>query len=236
LVDFDFIEHRFLPAMDLVARYHRFETRGIERVPATGRLLILTTHSLMTYELLLGLAAVFQHTGRWVHPLGDRFWFRVPIIAEWMTKLGVVPADPKTARDFLMSDHAVGTGPGGMWEALRPSRDRFRLRWEGRRGFARLALETGTPVVLAACPHADLAYTIYESTLTDAAYRHLKFPLPIVRGFGPTLFPRPVKLTAHFSEVIPVAPNPQPSDEHVRELADALAARMRLLIDEALRT
>jgi 1-acyl-sn-glycerol-3-phosphate acyltransferase len=36
--------------------------------------------------------------------------------------------------------------PGGMREA-RPSREFYRLRWEGRYGFARLALATGVPIV-----------------------------------------------------------------------------------------
>ena len=37
--------------------------------------------------------------------------------------------------------------PGGAYEAWKPSRDRYRLFWDGHYGFVRCALESGVPVV-----------------------------------------------------------------------------------------
>lgn len=237
--DAEYVERRLLPAIELLARYHRFETRGMERIPRAGRLLIVSTHSAITYELLLGMCAIYESTHRVVRALGDHFWFRVPYVGSFLSKVGVVPGDPRLARYLLERDEVVGVGPGGMWEALKPSRERFQIRWGGRRGFARLALETNTPIILAACPAADLALTVYASRMTDLVYKRFRLPLPLMRGLGPTLMPRPVKLTAHFSELLPVSAElnagTPPTEEEVTALADSVALRMRRLIDDAVR-
>jgi 1-acyl-sn-glycerol-3-phosphate acyltransferase len=236
-VDRAYIEARFLPAMDLVARYHRFRIHGIENVPRSGAALIVASHSLITYDFLLATAAIYRGIGRVMRPLGDHFWFRFRPISRAFAKVGVVRASPETGRALLDRGELVAVGPGGMWEALRPSRERFQLRWEGRRGFARLALETKAPIVLGTCPASDLALTVYESRITDEIYRRFKLPVPIARGLGPTLVPRPVALTAHFSEPIeaPAIAGDTPTEDEVASHAVMVRERMRRLIEEAIR-
>ena len=43
---------------------------------------------------------------------------------------------------------------------------------------------------------------IIINLLGSLGYKFLKFPLPLFRGFGPTLIPRPVKLTHYISPMI----------------------------------
>lgn len=230
MADARFIERWLLPPLRVLETYHRFELRGAEHVPATGPLLVVATHSALTYDILLGMAGVYRHTGRLVHPLGDRIWFRIPLVRSFMTNIGVVVAGPERARELLRRGEIVGVAPGGMWEALRPREQRFQVRWEGRRGFARLAVETEVPIVLAACPAADLAVTMYGSDLTDEAYRRYKVPVPFMRGIGPTLVPRPVKLVARLSEPIAFE-----RGRSVDELVSLVKERMQRLIDDAVR-
>ncbi len=66
-------------------------------------------------------------------------------------------------------------------------------------GFARLACEAQVPLILAACPQADNIFEVYSSKLQVMAYRNWHVPLPLFRGLGPTLIPRPVKLAHHLA-------------------------------------
>lgn len=184
--------------------YHRHRVVGMDAVPRSGPALLVVHHSLATYDgFMLGLS-IFEQTGRPPRGLGDDLIFRTPLVRRAARAIGIVPASPTAGEDLLAAGELVGVAPGGMWEGLRPREERYQTRWEGRRGFVRLALRCGAPMVLAACPRADDLYTVYGSRLTDAVYAQLKAPLPLLRGLGPTLLPRPVQLT-HF-----IAPPIQP--------------------------
>ncbi len=214
-----------------LARYHRFELTGIEHVPRTGACLLVVHHSLATYDGFLIGGAIWEQTGRMCRALGDDTIFRVPGLADFATRAGIVPASPEAGERLLREGHLLAVAPGGMWESLRPRGQRRSSRWDGRRGFVRLALRTGTPMLLAACPRADDIYTVYPSRLTDAAYRRFRVPVPLVRGLGPTLFPRPIKLVAHLAPLIwPPAWDPEREDAQVDALHAEAHRRMAELL------
>lgn len=192
------------PLLEALARYHRHEVRGLEHLPRVGAALVAVNHSLATYDgFLFGLRAM-QHTGRPMAGLGDDRLFDVPGLRALVAAAGIVPASPEAGERLLREGHLVGVAPGGMREALRPSRERGQVRWEKRKGFVRLALRVGAPIVPVACPAADDLYTVYESRLTKVIYRRLHFPVPFARGLGPTWIPRPVRLVHHVGAPIAV--------------------------------
>jgi 1-acyl-sn-glycerol-3-phosphate acyltransferase len=195
------------PLFGPLMRYHRFRVEGFEHLPSEGRALVIGTHAAVTYDLILVLIDVQQRTGRVIHGLADDLLFEAPILRSTIGRLGrgvgSAPASPASARDMLNRDRIVGVAPGGMWEALRPRTQRHQVRWERRRGFVRLALETRAPIVLSTCPRSDLVYDVYPSRLTDAVYRRFKLPLPLMRGVGPTWLPRPEPLTHYLAAPIP---------------------------------
>ena len=49
-------------------------------------------------------------------------------------------------------------------------------------GFARLAIETQTPIILAMCPKADDIYDVYSNSLTAWAYQKYRIPVFFARG------------------------------------------------------
>jgi 1-acyl-sn-glycerol-3-phosphate acyltransferase len=174
---------------------------------------------------------VWDATGRIPRGLGDDRIFQIPGLGDLAWKIGLVPASPQAGEDLLRQGEVLGVAPGGMWESLRPRTEKRRSRWEGRRGFVRLALRTGAPMVMAACPAADDIYTVYPSRITDRVYQRLHWPVPIARGRGPTLLPRRVPLTAYFS-----APLFPPAWEAGREeqQVDALHAEACRIMAELL--
>jgi hypothetical protein len=59
---------------------------------------------------------------------------------------GIIGTAEEDCAAVLERGEALLVTPGGMREA-QPARDFYRLRWEGRYGFVRLALRTGAPIV-----------------------------------------------------------------------------------------
>ena len=210
---------------------HRFSTKGMEHVPRSGGCLMVVHHSLATYDgFLLGLD-IWDRTGRLGRGLGDDRIFQTPRLAELAQDIGLVPASPTAGRELLDAGELVGVAPGGMWEALRPSEARYQSRWGSRRGFCRLALRAQVPMLLAAVPRADELYSVYANRWTDRIYERLHLPVPLLRGFGPTLLPRPIRLTAYLAPVIVPPPHdPDREDAQVEELFTEAAARMRALL------
>ncbi|OUS23801.1 hypothetical protein A9Q99_27610 [Gammaproteobacteria bacterium 45_16_T64] len=184
-----------------VSRYHRHEVIGINNIPLEGRCIIAVNHSFATYDNALLSKKVNETTGRIVRSLADNSLFYVPSIGRAISKAGAVPANPKVA-EFLLTDREqlVLVAPGGMREALRPSTEKYQVRWESRKGFVRLAVKTQTPIVLSCCPGADDLYTVYENRLTKMIYRQFKLPATMIRGLGLSLLPRPVNLVHYLSE------------------------------------
>lgn len=185
-----------------LAAWHRFRVEGMENVPRCGPCLWVAHHTMATYDgFLLGLR-VFEETGRITRGLGDKRIFQTPWLRDKARRIGLVPASPEAGAELLAQGNLVGVAPGGMWESLRPTTQRYATRWEGRRGFCRLALHSGAPMMFSACPRADELYTVYASRITDLAYDRLHLPLPLLRGLGPTLIPRPVPLVAFLSPLL----------------------------------
>lgn len=228
-----------LPIVNALRLYHRHEVVGMENIPKDSQCLLVVNHSLATYDIGLLFAAVYEKTGRLTRPLIDRLFFRVPFLGDVMSFFGSVQGTPDNAKDLLYSGNIVAVAPGGMQEALRPSTERYQIRWDRRYGFARLAIETGTPIVLAACPKADDIYDVYPSPITKWAYQAFKIPVFIARGFGLTPLPRPVKLVHHLSEpMIPPKPldNPEAFKRQVQRFHAKICKRMEMLIGEAIAT
>jgi len=227
------VDRLFVPALAPLAWYHRFSVAGLEHLPRQGPGIVAVTHSAATYETFLLFHAIYRLTGRWVRALGDRVWLRVPGLGRTLHDLGYANASRENARALLEAGELIAVAPGGMREALRPAHERFQVRWQGRTGFVRLALATGAPIVLAACPAADLIYTVYGNAFTEWGYRRFKLPFFVMRGVGLSLVPRPVALRFHFAPPLVIPRLADPSDAEVQRWHDEATERMRALIASA---
>lgn len=219
-----------LPVLIAARLYHRHDVVGLENIPKKGRTLIICNHSLATYDIVLLMTAMYQGLKRLPRPLIDRLFFKVPYLGDLVTLFGAVKGSQENAEMLLNSDEIITVAPGGMREALRPSTQRYQIRWERRFGFVKLAMRTRSPIVLAACPKADDLYDVYPSHVTKWFYRMYKVPVFFARGLGPTPLPRPVKLVHFLSE--PMIPPEMPAgegeahDEEVEQLARAFHAKL----------
>lgn len=230
--DPEFVEKIFGTIEATLGRYHDYSLVGAEHIMQPGGVLGITSHGMATYDLFLTAYGLYRATGRPIRLLGDAVWFRTAGLARAFERLGMVNTRPELARKLLDEGNVVAVAPGGAREAIRPSTKRFQVNWQGRAGFARLALEAQRPIVLCTCPAVDLVYTLYDNPLTTFAYRQWKIPLPIMRGVGPTLIPRRIKLTTHVSPSFlpPKIAGAQATDEEVQAYRDELNEKMNAFI------
>jgi 1-acyl-sn-glycerol-3-phosphate acyltransferase len=215
--------------------YHSHGVVGAEHIPKSGPALIVCNHSLATYDSFLMGIVVIDEVGRTLWAIADHHILSMPGVGAMFRGAGFVEGSREGAVGILQRGELLGVVPGGMREGLRSSRDRYRVDWRGRTGFVWVSMLSGAPIILAACPRADDIYDVRDSRVTGWVYERFRLPLPIFRGLGPTLIPRPVKLTHILSEPIhPPAPKEEVTEGRVREHHAYLEERMNKLMKDGL--
>jgi 1-acyl-sn-glycerol-3-phosphate acyltransferase len=213
--------------------YHRHSVVGLDNIPRSGPAIMALNHSFATYDgFLLGMA-IYQHTRRLPAGLGDKLIFKIPGLAYFAETVGIHPANHENGAYLLDIGRLLAVAPGGMREALRPSSQRYQIRWDKRKGFIKLSIRSGAPIILAACPAADDLYSVYEWSGTKIGYKQLKVPVPLFRGLGLSLIPKPVKLTHAISPALwPPAYDKDHFDEQVDEFHRTVVDTMTRLMNQ----
>lgn len=140
-----------LPALSLLfERYHQVDVTGLSHVPE-GRALIVGNHNggVMSPDMFALMAKWWQTFGADAPAYGlmHDLPFRVPFVGDALARLGAVHARKDTGRRLLEREAKVLVYPGGDLDAFRPWSQRHRIEFGARRGFIRLALATGAPIV-----------------------------------------------------------------------------------------
>lgn len=148
--DPDYIREK-LPLMWLAASiYFRGEVRGLGNIPDSGPVLLVGNHSggnLTPDTTIFTLAfSTFFGVERRFYQLAHNLVLAMPTLGA-LRKFGTVAASPENAREALESGAALLVYPGGDYEVHRPSWERHRVDFGGRKGFIRLALEQDVPIV-----------------------------------------------------------------------------------------
>lgn len=217
--------------MQRLARYHEHRVEGLEHIPESGPALIVVNHSLATYDSGLLAAAIRARRGRDVRLLGDRYIFKVPVLRDFASAYGFVEGSQHNAEQLLRDGELVLVAPGGMREALKPSSRKYRLDIADRKGFVRLAVRTGAPVILSACPAADNIYHVVSNPLTEWVYNRHRLAAPVMFGAYGTPVPKPAKLV-HYLDAPVVPPDECMADD--AEVIDALHGRLERRLQEML--
>jgi 1-acyl-sn-glycerol-3-phosphate acyltransferase len=221
---------RLSPVISAIRAYHNHTAKGLESLPQGG-VVLAANHSLASYDIALLMAAVYEHCNRIPRALIDRLFFKVPGIGPLMESLGSREGTNENALELLRHGEIMVVAPGGMREALRPSREKYKVMWARRKGFVRLSVESGAPIVLAACPAADDLYDVAPSHVTAWAYKTLKIPLFFAKGLGMSPIPKPVTLTHYVSEPL-YPPEKVPDSEEMKRLVNQFHAKVIQRMDQ----
>lgn len=229
-----------LKALQKIAKfirlYHRHEVIGLDHIPKHGPIILAVNHSLATYDIGLLFDAIFEHSGRICRPLVDRLFYKIPYLGELVQSVGAREGSKNNAAKLLEEGHILTIAPGGMRESLRPSSEKYQIRWQRRMGFVRLSIETQTPIILATCPKADDLYHVYPSHITSNAYKLFRIPLFFATGLAYSVLPKPVKLVHYLSEPIKppkLADSPELVERQIKRFHAKIVKRMEELTKEA---
>ncbi|WP_428341544.1 lysophospholipid acyltransferase family protein [Mycobacterium sp.] len=206
----DGLQGRIAPLIDLTRPY----VNGLNGLPADGRFLLVGNHTqFIGGEVLLIPHFVRRAIGTRVRTLADRrIGERPGFSRDLMTAYGGVVGAPDAARELMRNRETVLVFPGGGREIAKFKGEEYQLNWTGRAGFARIAAENGYPIVPVGLVGGD---DVYKSLFTrDSVMGRLTqkvstrlsgnsdMAMPVMRGVGPTLIPRPQRMYLQFGQPI----------------------------------
>lgn len=194
--------------------YFRLRTEGVEHVPAVGPVLLVGNHSgaLVPTEGFFTAQAIRDAQGptRALYALVHDFIFEDPLLHDYAARLGMLRASHASARHALDAGHCVLVYPGSDHDVFRPFRDRHKVVLAGRKGFLKLALQTGVPIVpvVTVGTHEQLIVLTRGDRLAKLVHAHawaradvfpvvLSFPWGLTSGFLPYV-PLPTQVTQAF--------------------------------------
>ncbi len=224
----------------------RVEAIGLERIPATGPVLLVANRAstLLPYDaLMLGVALVADHPARRpARPLLDGWVTSLPVVGDSVRSAGALRASPAVARRLLEREQAVILFPEGPSACAKGWTRRYRLGSFGRGVFARIAIETGAPIVPVAIVGAEETHPFVWRF--DGLGRWLGLPtIPVTPtfpwlGLG-GLVPLPTKWRVHVGQPLDVAARWPRDAAHdpvaVGRVRDHVRERLAALLSEGLR-
>ncbi|MCB0866051.1 MAG: 1-acyl-sn-glycerol-3-phosphate acyltransferase [Solirubrobacterales bacterium] len=252
--DPDYIRENLPTSWLISTLYFRGEVRHLENIPEHGPVLLVGNHSggNLTPDTIVFNTAFCTYFGveRPYYQLAHNLVLASPV-GPLLRRYGTVSASHEHAREALAASAAVLVYPGGDWEVHRPFWQRHKVDFAGRKGFIRLALEAGVPIVpvVSAGGQETALFLTNGSWLArllgvDESLRLKVLPisiaLPWIINVGDFLshLPLPAKLTIDVLPPIDVdeqfGPDPDVDAvyEHItgemQDALDALAAERRL--------
>jgi 1-acyl-sn-glycerol-3-phosphate acyltransferase len=202
-------------------RYFKPEFIGIDDIDASRPAMYVSNHAVL--GVLDGYpfgAELYLRKGIFLRALADRNHFKIPLWRDVLHKnLGAVEASRANCSAIMERGESLLVFPGGTREICKKKGEAYELKWEDRRGFVRMAMQHGYDIIPVAAVGAEDAYTVVKDAndildhslagkfLKQTGLAHTMFKdgellLPLVKGVGLTLFPKPVKLYFSFGKRI----------------------------------
>lgn len=234
-------------------RYFNLEVRGWENLPPPPVLIVSNHSGGTTIADVWGFGVAWHRhfgAGRPCHILGHEMIFTVGPVARVMSQLGVIRAGPDRARAVLQDmGRDLLVMPGGDLDVWRAWKDRYKVVFSGRTGYARLALQTGVPVVpmahvgahhtlIVLTNGARIARAIRLNEIARARIFPVHLSLPWGLGVGPLPhIPLPTVMRYRFGPPIFPRGGPveDPSPEAIAALDQVVRANIQSMLEELAR-
>src|SRR3954466_11868503 len=233
------------PLMDY---WFRMEMEGWERLPEPPALLI-GIHSGAPFvwdAWTVGIQWWRRFgTDRVLHGTAHDALMAAPVIGDYFRRMGVLPAAPDSISAALAAGHDVALWPGGEIDSLRTWGQRDQAVLAGRKGFVRMAIKAGVPIVpIATVGGPDSMPVLFTGRRLarllqlDKVARLKMFPIAIEapRGIAPAMLPElplPTKIRTALQDPIELDDDPERAkdDAYVDEKYDEVQAALQHWMD-----
>jgi 1-acyl-sn-glycerol-3-phosphate acyltransferase len=219
-------------------RYWRVELRGLDQIPQQGRAVLAGVHrGFMPFDGVMALHAIARRHGRFprflIHPTLVKF----PFLANFITKLGGIPACQENADKVLEEEGLLGVFPEGIRGAFTRYRRAYKLGRFSRDEFVKIALRHRAPIVPFVTLGSAEIFPILGAIRWKWVRRLTEWPfLPVTPTLN--LVPLPSKWHTWFLEPLHVEADhgPEAADDPavVRMLSNEVRRRMEVAIAEML--
>lgn len=227
------------------------EVKGVERIPEGACLYVGNHNSAMLSPdtFIFGCAAWRVHGADAIpYGLTHETALKLPVFHQILMRLGSVRACPDNAARVFADGGKVLVYPGGEMEALRPTYLSDRVVFGERRGYIRLALREGVPLVpiVAAGAHETLyifndGRWLAELLRLDKVLRLSSAPVAFSVPWGLTIGPPPphfpLRTRIHIEVLEPIAldgagePGAADDVEHVERCHARVVGLMQAALD-----
>lgn len=235
--------------LDTYVSYFNPDVRGLDALP-DGPFLVVGNHSggATPPDMPVLMTAWWRERGfdEAVYGLFHSAFLNLPGVGPVMRKAGALHANPQDTEAALRAGASVLVYPGGDHEAFRPWTERNRIDFAGRKGFIRMALRTGVPIVPAvSCGAHDTVIVLTRGERLARFLPHLRLARvkvqPILLGLPwgispglPTL-PLPAQITVDVGPPIDLAarygPEAADDDDVVAACYDEVTGTMQQTLD-----
>jgi 1-acyl-sn-glycerol-3-phosphate acyltransferase len=228
----------------LYDKWWRVETIGVNNVPSTGPVLLVSNHSgTLPFDGAMTKLAIWREhpAQRDIRPLVENFVYYFPIISIFMPRIGGVRASQENAERLLRKGEAVIVYPEGVKGVGKYFHERYKLQRFGRGGFIRLAMRTGAPIVPVAVVGAEEIYPLIARPVKLGRLFGVPYiPItPFFPWFGLLgIIPLPSKWYIQFGEPIDLSqygPNAEDNDLLVNKLSEMVRGRIQNMLIELLK-
>lgn len=127
--------------------YHRAEIESADLLPADGPAVIVSNHGRLDFDCFILLSLILRSRGRLARLMADHLWFEIPGVRRLWASAGALDGTRDNAARVLAEDGLVLAYPGGLREIMESRFGHERIDWEGRSGFAHVAVAAGAPVI-----------------------------------------------------------------------------------------
>ncbi|MDB4954769.1 MAG: phospholipid/glycerol acyltransferase [Myxococcales bacterium] len=216
--------------------YFRAQAFGIEHLPPAGRLLLVSNHSgqLPFDGMVIGSACFLEpEVPRLIRAMVEFFVPTVPFASYLFSRWGQITGTPENCRRLLASEEAVLVFPEGARGISKPFSQRYQLAEFGK-GFMRLALETGAPIIPVAVIGAEEQAPAVNMKALAKLLRIPAFPVVPYPPFIAPL-PLPVKYRVYFGEPMTFHGDPDDDDEILDDKVKMVRSKIQSMIQVGLR-
>ncbi|MFT5429961.1 MAG: 1-acyl-sn-glycerol-3-phosphate acyltransferase [Myxococcota bacterium] len=221
-----------------VYNYFRPVVTGIENIPS-GRVLIVPNHSgQLPFDAMVTAVACLLESNppRAVRSMAERWFPTLPFVNMAFSRSGVVVGDPINCRNLLEAENAILVFPEGARGSGKTWDRRYQLERFGR-GFMRLALQTGAPIVPVSIVGAEESIvSLYDVKWLAKLLGMPYFPIPpLLPLLGPlAMVPMPTRFYLDFGAPMVFDGPFDDEDEVIEEKVDVVRARIQSMIDDRL--
>lgn len=209
------------PVMDY---WFRMEIEGWERVPDPPTLLVgIHSGAPFVWDAWTVGIQWWRRFGteRPLHGTAHDALMAAPVIGAYFRRMGVLPAAPDSMAAALAEGHDVALWPGGEVDSLRHWAQRDEAVLAGRKGFLRLAIRSGVPIVPIATvggpdgmPVIATGRRLARTLKLDKVARLKRFPIALSAPWGvsPAFLPEiplPTKIRTAFQDPIELDRDPE---------------------------